>query len=402
LTRRKPPPDATLIERQEQLNAFCAQCRAESRFAFDTEFVMEDRYASELCLIQLAAAGSVAVVDPFLDLDLSPIWSLVNDEAVETVVHAGQEDLALTVYHSGQVPTCVFDVQIAAGLVGHSYPISLQKLVQTTLHVRLHKSKTLTDWRKRPLTRSQIHYAAEDVQYLLTLHRKLKDRLTQLNRLDWARQELRRFEDMSFYRRAEEDKLLRVKGAGALSGQQLAIVQELLAWREALAQRYNRPIRAVLKDHLLVEIARHGLKQFDEVRALRGVNLSGADVRRLCRVVQQALQLPSEKWPAVKSGEMETPRETILVALATAVVRTYCMEHNLAYGLVATQRSIRELIRHRTIGKPADGESVELLRGWRGRTVGLMLDEVLAGKRTVRIEPLDGELAVHVTPAPGA
>lgn len=401
MTRRIPPPDATLIERQEQLDALCAQCRTEGRFAFDTEFVMEDRYASELCLIQLAAAGSVAVVDPFLALDLSPVWSLVNDEAVETVVHAGQEDLALAVYHSGQVPTCVFDVQIAAGLVGHSYPISLQKLVQTTLHVRLHKSKTLTDWRKRPLARSQIHYAAEDVQYLLTLHRKLKDRLTQLNRLDWVRQELRRFEDMSFYRRAEEDKLLRVKGAGALSGQQLAIVQELLTWREALAERYNRPIRAVLKDHLLVEIARHGLKQFDEVRALRGVNLSSADVRGLCRVVQQALQLPSEKWPAVKSGEMETPREAILVALATAVVRTYCMEHNLAYGLVATQRSIRELLRHRTIGRPADAEAVELLRGWRGRTVGLMLDEVLAGKRTVRVEPLNGELAVHVAPAPG-
>lgn len=360
---------------------------------------MEDRYESELCLIQMATQGSVAVIDPFLKLDLDPVWRLIADEQVECVVHAGQEDLAIAVQHTGRAPRRVFDVQITAGLAGYSYPISLQKLVQITHHVRLHKSKTLTNWRKRPLTPSQIRYAAADVQYLLGIRTKLHDRLSRMNRLDWAAEEFERFEDLSLYQRVEEDKLLRVKGAGALSGQQLAVVRDLLAWRDARAQKYNRPVRAVLRDHLLVEIARHSLTTHDEIRDLRGVNLSDADVRRLCSVVRRALQLPSDRWPKLKPRDVETAREAVLVALATAVVRTYCMEHDLAYSLVATQRSIRELIRHRTAGEPGDAKEVELLNGWRGRTVGSSLDEVLSGRRTVRVEPIDGELAVHVTPA---
>jgi ribonuclease D len=396
--RPKGTPDVTLIERQAQLTELCSQCRAGGRFAFDTEFVMEDRYESELCLVQIATERSVAVIDPFLRLDLSPLWELVADTRVETVLHAGQEDLALAVQHSGSVPKRVFDLQLAAGLVGFDYPISLQKLVQATLHVRVHKTRTLTDWRKRPLTASHIRYGAEDVQYLLVIRERLHQRLSELNRLDWAREEFARFEDMSLYHRAEEDKLRRVKGAGALSGQQLAILRELLDWRERRARKYNRPARTVLKDHLLVEIARHALKSFEEIRDLRGINLSDADVRRICTTVHKAHSLPPAKWPATRPREVETPREAILVALATAVVRTYCMEHDLAYGLVATQRSIRELIRHRTVNQHTDAKNVELLNGWRGQTVGVSLDEVLAGRRTVRVEPLNGELAVHITP----
>jgi ribonuclease D len=290
-------------------------------------------------------------------------------------------------------------VQIAAGLVGFDYPISLQRLVQANLHVRLHKSKTLTDWRKRPLTASHIRYGAEDVQYLLVIRDRLHKRLSELDRLEWAREEFARFEEVSLYHRAEEDKLRRVRGAGALSGQQLAILRELLAWREKRARKYNRPVRAVLKDHLLVEIARHALKAFEEIRDLRGINLSDADVRRICATVRKALDLPAAAWPTSKPREVETPREAILVALATAVVRTYCMERELAYGLVATQRSIRDLIRHRTVNQPADAEAVELLNGWRGQTVGVSLDDVLAGRRTVRVEQVNGELAVHIAPA---
>ncbi len=398
MRRGHPQPKATLVNRQEQLLGLCDRCRAEGRFALDTEFVMEDRYASEVCLIQIATEQSVAVIDPFLDLDLRPVWGMVDDGDIETVVHAGQEDLALAVQHTSRVPRRIFDVQIAAGLVGYEYPLSLQRLVQSTLHVRMHKSKTLTDWRKRPLTEAQIQYGAEDVQHLLAIHDMQLARLQELDRLAWAREEFCRFEEMSLYIRAEEDRLARVKGAGGLSRQQLAVVRELLTWRDDLAAKYNRPIRAVLKDHLLVEIARHGIRTVNEIRDLRGINLRGSDVRQLAQVVQRAMDLPPEDWPSPKPRDVETPREAVLAALATAVVRTYCMEHDLAYSLVATQRTIRELVRHRTAGKPAEEENVELLRGWRGRTVGRMLDEVLAGRRTVRVEAVEGGLAVHVTP----
>ncbi|MGB2984453.1 MAG: HRDC domain-containing protein [Phycisphaerae bacterium] len=390
--------ETTTISRQEQLDETCRQCRVEGRFAFDTEFVMEDRFEAEVCLIQVATEASVTVIDPFLDLDLRSLWALVCDKEVETVVHAGQEDLGLCVQHTGQIPQQVYDVQIAAGLTGYDYPLSLQKLVQTALHIHLHKSKTLTDWRKRPLAADQIRYAAEDVSHLLAVRRKLHERLSKRNRLDWAREEFARFEEMSLYRRAEEDKLLRVKGSGALKGRSLAIVHELLTWREELAKQRNRPVRVALRDHLLVEIAKFELCSFKAVRALRGLNLSDRDIRGLCRVVEKAVNLPSEQWPVLTPRTIETPKEAALIALVGAVLRSYCLEHDIAYGLMASKRSIHKLVRYCTKGRPARRGDVELLTGWRGRTVGAMLEGILAGQRSIQVESFDGERFVRVTP----
>ena len=188
-----------------------------------------------------------------------------------------------------------------------------------------------------------------------------------------------------------------VKGAGALTGRQLAIVHELMGWRETFAQRVNRPVRAVLKDHLLVEIAKHALTEFSEIRALRGLNLGDREVHALCRVVKKALTIPSEDWPTPRPREHETPREASLVALLTAVIRGYCLENNLAYGLVATQKSIKDLIRARAAGSSGAPDDVDLLAGWRGRSVGKLVSDVLAGRRSIRIEWHNGEPIVSVS-----
>lgn len=393
--RKAVSSETVVVERADQIDALCDEARAAGRFAFDTEFVMEDRYEAEVCLVQVATEQSVAIIDPFLDLDLDPIWTLVADPAVETVVHAGQEDLGMCVQHIGQVPRNVFDTQIGSGLVGFEYPMSLQKLVQALLHVRLHKAKTLTDWRRRPLSPAQIRYGVEDVSYLLAVHTKLRDRLAKKGRSDWATEEFRHFEEMTLYRRADEEKLWRIKGAGSLEGRQLAVLHALLPWRDNLAQQLNRPARVVLKDFLMVEIAKLGLGTHAEVRDLRGINLSDRHVNDLCRVVQAALATPPETWPVAKDRDFETPRETVLVDLATALIRAYCLEHDLSYSLVATKKSIRDLIRHRTQGRPEDTSEIELLTGWRGHTVGAMIDELLEGRRTVRVRPVDGELTVE-------
>ncbi len=358
---------------------------------------MEDRFEAEVCLIQIATQDRVAIIDPFLSLDLAPIWGLLHDDQVETVVHAGQEDLSFCVQHTGKPPRCVYDVQLAAGLAGYDYPLSLQKLVQRALHIRLHKSKTLTDWRKRPLSDAQISYGAEDVCYLLAVHRTLNELLSRRSRLDWASEEFRAFEDITLYRRAEEEKFSRVKGTGALKGQALAVAHALLAWREALAERLNRPVRAVLKDHLLVEIAKLGMRSFQEIRDLRGINLSDRDLRALCRVVDEALRLPSEQWPKPAPRETETPKEAALVALTTAVIRAYCLKHDIAYSLAAAKKSIQELVRHATRGRPSDRAAVELLNGWRGTTLGVVLEDVLAGRRSVHIETVNGDARIRVS-----
>lgn len=394
----RPPaaPEPVVVQRQQEVTDFCARAREEGRFAFDTEFVMEDRFEAEVCLVQLATQHAIALVDPFLELDLRPIWEMVCDEQVETVVHAGHEDLAVCFREVGAVPRRLFDVQIAAGFVGLDYPLSLQKLVQALMHIRLHKSKTLTDWRKRPLSKEQLRYAAEDVSYLLASRKKLHERLTARGRLEWAEEEFRHFEDRSLYDRDEEDKLRRVKGMSSLKGKELTIARRLLAWREELARQLNRPARVVVKDHLLVEIAKHGISNHAELRDLRGLNMSDRNVHALAAEVQLAQTLPAENLPLAKAHDFEDPRESVLIALATAVVRGYCLDSDLAYGLVATKKSLRDLIRHRTADEPTNPEEVELLNGWRAETVGALLDDVLAGRRTLHVETINGEAHVRV------
>lgn len=387
--RMEPSPgqqETQCVRTSEALRAVCAQCRSERRFAFDTEFVMEDRYEPEVCLVQIATDGLVAIVDPFDGIDLSPVWELVCDPDVETIVHAGQEDLGLCVQHAGAVPRNVFDVQIAAGLVGQDYPLSLQKLVQSVARVRLHKSRTLTDWRKRPLSAADLRYAAEDVLYLPEVHRKLCDRLARCGRLDWVRQECRRFEEITLYRRVEEDKLRRMKGAASLRAKELAVLHETMSWRDDLAQVLNRPARTVVKDHLLVEIARAGLSSFGDIRDLRGLNLGEKHIRSLCTVIERAREIPEEQWPTPPERETESSSEKVLMELAGAVIRDYCSANDLAYSLVASKRLIRALARDQTSSPTSDAGEVELLRGWRGETVGRLVSDVFAGKTVVRVE----------------
>ncbi len=382
----KPPPvEAVQFECQKQIEELVATVREEGCFAFDTEFVMEDRYQPEVCLIQIATQSMVALIDPFRELDLAPIWELVSDPNVEVLVHAGQEDLALCVQHTGKLPLKVFDVQVAAGLVGIDFPLSLQKLVQRYLHIRLHKSKTLTDWRRRPLTVSQLQYAAEDVCYLLEIRKKIVAELERRGRMDWATAEFSNFEKETLYGHVEEEKLRRLKGTASMDGRQLATVRALLHWRDEAASLLDRPPRVVLKDHLLVEIAKHAIEKFDDVRELRGINLSDKNIRTACEVVTQALALPPEQWPHVEPREKQLAQEEVLVPLLTAVLKGYCLEKRIAYSLVATRKTIHQLIAYH-LDSDGGAETPTLLLGWREKTAGQIANEVLTGKRSIRVE----------------
>ncbi len=397
MVQRPDRHKVTSIESQEQIDQLALECRENGRFAFDTEFVMEESFIPELCLVQIATDKTVAIIDPLLDLNLTPIIDLVCDEEVETVVHAGREDLAICVQRSDRAPRRIYDVQIAAGFTGNNYPLSLQKLVQLSVGVRLHKSKTLTDWRRRPLTEDQIRYGADDVRYLLAIRDRVEERLKSRNRLDWVAEEMTRFEEMSYYRMEQVEKLSRIKGSGSLEGAHLAVLRDLLAWRETMAQQLNRPMRGVLKDHLLVEIAKHGVDKPDDVRHLRGMNLSDRHIRSLCEVVRIALASPSEQWPAATPRITESPGEAILVPFVTGIIRSYCAKHDLAYGLVAAKKSIGQLVRHFTHKKSEDDAPVELLCGWRGQTIGLVLQRLFDGEVYLRLTKRNGSDAVHIT-----
>ncbi len=379
---------ATMITRPRDLHRLCAHIRETRRFGLDTEFVMEDVYEPELCLVQVAATDGVFLIDSQETPDLTPLWELVSDPQIETVLHAGQEDLALCVHAVNQPPRNIFDVQIAAGLVTSNYPMSLSKLVQQKLHIKLHKSQTLTDWRKRPLSEDQLLYANEDVAYLLPLHDKLTARLKKLGRMEWAREEFAAFERIELYQRPPEAQLARVKGTGSLHGSALVAALDLMQWREQLADRLNRPARAVLKDHLLVEIAKHGWSKPEQVRSLRGLNLRKDHINDLCAVLVRSAEKPPAPKSAHRTVRAEHPLDAVLMPLLTSVLRSEAARLDIAYGLLATKQGIADLVEPFVDGRLDSLAPVpDLLSGWRGEVVGRTLRKVLTGSWTVQVDP---------------
>ena len=374
--------DSPIVTKAEVLHELCDRLASAGSFAFDTEFIMEEGYQPEVCLIQVATESEAALIDPLSGLDTAVFWELVANPSVEVVVHAGMEDLALCRQLIEKTPSNVFDIQIAAGLLRHDYPMSLSRLVYGVLRIRLHKSQTLTDWRRRPLSEAQRKYATDDVAYIPAVHRRLTEALQRRGRTAWAREEFSRFESIETYEPAKQTRLFKVKGTGSLKPRQLAVVSELLDARDELAKKLNRPARVVLRDHLLVEIARHGWTHPKEIQSLRGLQLRSWAVDRLAEAVKCGLARPSAACPAPAATVEETPEEIALVSLLTAVLRDFCRSRKIAFGLMATKQSIRALLHAHTRG--ALPTSL-LQRGWRAEVTGKMLSDLLSGRATVKI-----------------
>src|SRR6516162_8948759 len=175
-----------LVTQPEELPACCEYLASCRRFGLDTEFVGEDTYHPHLCLVQVATVDRLILIDPLSVGPLDAFWSLVTDPANQVVVHAGREEVRLCRLWTGRVPGNLFDLQIAAGLVGLAYPLGHAALVSQLLGVQLAKAETLTEWRDRPLTRAQVRYAFDDVRYQLPLWRELSQRLERRQRTSWA------------------------------------------------------------------------------------------------------------------------------------------------------------------------------------------------------------------------
>src|SRR5437868_2427152 len=182
------------VERPDELAACCDHLAGCSAFGFDTEFIGEDTYHPHLCLVQVATAERLFVIDPLAAGPLDRFWEMVADPARVVVAHAGREEIRMCQLGCGRPPGNLFDLQIAAGLVGLGYPMGHGALVNNLLGVQLAKAETLTDWSRRPLTQQQVQYAYDDVRFLIALWQKLGKKLAKLGRRDWAVEEFRALE----------------------------------------------------------------------------------------------------------------------------------------------------------------------------------------------------------------
>lgn len=384
----------TLITRDGELNALCARLAKAESFAFDTEFVGEDQYEPEICLVQVATDEECALIDPQSGVDLTDFWQLIGDANICKVVHAGSEDIAICRRLGRCDPRNVFDLQIAAGMIGLGYPASLAKLAKAVAGVAMHKSQTLTNWRKRPLTAEQLDYAAADVAYLPRMHATICQRLRSRKREEWAIEESQRMCANAVRIVEPDDQRRRLKGAGSLSRRELAVVDALLAERDAIARERNRPPRTVLKDFLVIELARRGWTEPSKLATLRGMSLPQALLRRLGSAIERARNTPPENHPPALPSREHSEEEEIILSLLTGILRDHCRQNALAYSLLTTRNDLKDYARSVITG--AGPTPVQLRTGWRHKAVGKLLDALLSGRSTVRIRPENGEFHVHI------
>jgi ribonuclease D len=383
------------ITNSAALETLCKQLRSSPRLALDTEFVGEDSFIPKLELIQVATSEIAAVIDfPAVQTNgsLAPFWELICDPKVEKVVHAGRQDLDLFALHAGEIPKPFFDTQIAAAMLGFGAQVAYANLVQRIHGTKLAKAHTFTNWSARPLSTEQIAYAAEDVQFLLPIHTHLQKRLHALGRSEWVREEFSRLETVVGEKSKEPlDRYQRIRGWDSLKPKQATVLRDLAAWRETEARRRNVPRGRVLRDEVLLQLARHPPKSVDELRGLRGLHSAEIDRNgdQLIATITASLALPPSAWPEIPRERRPEPESIGLVELLQAVLKARATEAKIAPTLLATSSDLQALVeameRKGTVDLP-------LLRGWRKQLVGELLTQILEGTVTVSVDPTKGVL----------
>jgi ribonuclease D len=385
------PDDFTVVSTDTQLHDLVRRLADQPHVAFDTEFVSEHTYRSQLCLLQVAAPGVLAVVDTLAVPELEPFWRLLAEPGRTTVVHAGREEMGFILHAIGARPASLFDVQVAAGLVDHDYPAGYAALVRRFLSLPTNKGETRTDWRKRPLSAAQLEYAVDDVRHLERLWRTLGERLEGLGRTAWMDEEMRSWQDdveESFVRK----RWRRVSGLNGLSRRELALVRELWHWRDEVAADRDMPPRRVLRDDLLVELAKRRSADEAGIAAVRGMQRS--DLRHIMRglveAVQRGLDVPDEECPGGEKHRAPPPQVAMLGQFLATAVAGMCRQMSLAPALVGTSSDMRDLLSHK-LGYEAGDREPLLAAGWRRHVVGDLVDDLLAGRAALRI----GDVRAH-------
>jgi ribonuclease D len=385
-------PEA-IVSQPQELAACCQYLASCPQFGFDTEFVGEETYHPRLCLIQVATPEKLFLIDPLTVGTLDAFWNVVVDPAHRVMVHAGREEVRLCHLWSGRTPGNLFDLQIAAGLVGLAYPLSHGSLVSQVLGIQLAKGETLTEWRDRPLTQQQIRYAFDDVRYLLPVGQELAMRLERLDRWEWAREEFTRLAAQAAPEEPDMDRWRRLRGLGMLDRRRLAFVRELYRWRNETAARNNRPPRAIVRDDLLVEIARRTPVRERDLAVIRG--LPHRHLAAIMEVVNRVCALPEEDCPTVAEREQDPPQVPLLTSVLTAVLGDFCAKNQLAASLVGSSQDVKLLVRSRLQGEALPATSL-LCQGWRSRHVLPQALAVLEGRRTVRVADIRAEAPLLV------
>lgn len=369
--------DYTYIDSDQKLADFCASIEAADYCAIDTEFVREKTYYPVLALIQIATEQHMGCIDPLAFDDFEPLKKLLQKTDLIKVFHSSSQDLEILFQSYEQVPTPVFDTQLAAAVLGYSHQISYADLVLDITEVRLEKKYTRANWVNRPLTEGELDYAMDDVRYLMPVYRHLKSELASKNRSAWIEKELQSMSVESTYQIDTSLLWKKLKGVQKLKGLQLQIASLLCAWREVLAQQKNLPKRWVIKDELIIDIARLKPGSAAELATIRDATdkFVQQHAQTVLDFIERAQTIEPTQWPKHEKAKILTPGQQSIADCLIAMCREIAEQNNIALATLATRKDIDNLITNR--------KNSQLAQGWRFEMAGEKLLDFIHGQTAI-------------------
>jgi ribonuclease D len=372
-----------LITKSEDLVPLVERLSKQPFVAVDTEFMRENTYWPDLCLIQIASSEEAAAIDPKAEIDLSPLLSLlVDNEEVLKVFHAGGQDLEIIHNLSGKVPHPLFDTQIAAMALGHGEQVGYSNLIESMLGHSIDKGARFTDWSRRPLDKRQIDYAIADVTHLATVFPKLLGRLKKTGRGGWLDEEMERLADPSSFAFAPEDAWKRLK-LPSRNPAVLGRLKTLAGWRETEARAKNIPRGRIVKDDTLGELAAHPPKTQDDLGNVRGLSAGwkSNDIgARLIAALAASKPLEANEMPDREPRRPGLTKEGALVAdLLKLLLKIRAKEAGVAPRLIARSDDLEAL----AAGVRRD---LRILQGWRFEEFGSDALDLVEGRLAFAIE----------------
>ena len=362
------------IDTDEALRQCCQQWARAEVLALDTEFIRTDTFYPIAALVQVSDGNGCFLIDPLTINDFTPFAALLSDTSIVKVLHSCSEDLEVFDRLFAVLPTPLIDTQIAAALDGWGFSLSYQRMTEALLQVHVAKGETRSNWLRRPLTDSQIHYAALDVAYLPEMYQMLKDSLTEKGRFSWLQEEC----DLQLQRFGQGDVVesyyKKIKSVWKLAPRQLALLQHLTRWREIEAREKDVPRGRVIKDRSCFEIARQQPKALPALSRID--DLGPKSIRnygdKIVELVEKVRAIDDAELPLSLPKPLP-PEAGGLMKMLKAHISNRAEELQLAPELLAKKRDYEQLLRSGY--KTGAYQLPESLSGWRRLIVG---DELLA------------------------
>lgn len=383
-----------LITDSAEAAAYCARLATAAYITVDTEFMRESTYWPVLCLVQLGGPDDAAAIDPLAPgMDLQPVYDLLANPKVLKVFHAARQDVEIFHHQAGQVPTPLFDTQVAAMVCGFGDSVGYEALVTKLTKARIDKTSRFTDWSRRPLTDRQIAYALADVVHLRPVYEALHAMLVQSGREHWLEEEMAVLTNPATYETQPENAWMRLKPRST-DPKFLAVLREIAAWREREAQKRDLPRGRLLRDDAVMEIAAHAPKSVEELGRTRGLSKAMADGWQgtdILKAVERGLALPRDQRPQLPPRPQLPNGAGPLIELLKVLLKAKCDDHGVAGKLVASSADLERIATDPAADVPA-------LRGWRRDLFGEHALALKAGRIALAA---DGK-RVSVIPVPGA